>query len=381
MEKMIEKVNNTIESINNIIEEDHKKYHEDGVIAGIVTNGALPYCTKDEKNFLEALKATNECEYGQNDLFVNYNGKDNVFVEHYSLVKNKDNNKSKRGRVVFMQHGLDGIVGENPDKASDQYIEFQKMVEGLKGKTAKNGFEFESLGIITKRKKSINNLKETNTFITDKDDKNSTYLFFNDYRDKERAKEIGMSALIYEKTENKNILIRTEFSTGQTSFENQRNEMAKIVSMVGKIDDEIDVTFIGHSMGGIVSINYGIDYAKLNRNKDIDIITISTPYDTNFLAKMKSDTPAREDLASESTRKALIEKWDKKTENIELCAIGVAKAGLEDSFRAIFMGDSIVNLRSQLGYNFNNISSRYLVVNKEEEKKYLTKACSLIRKS
>ncbi len=364
-----------------IIEEDHKKYHEDGVIAGIVTNGALPYCTKDEKNFLEALKATNECEYGQNDLFVNYNGKDNVFVEHYSLVKNKDNNKSKRGRVVFMQHGLDGIVGENPDKASDQYMEFQKMVEGLKGKTAKNGFEFESLGIITKRKKSINNLKETNTFITDKDDKNSTYLFFNDYRDKERAKEIGMSALIYEKTENKNILIRTEFSTGQTSFENQRNEMAKIVSMVGKIDDEIDVTFIGHSMGGIVSINYGIDYAKLNRNKDIDIITISTPYDTNFLAKMKSDTPAREDLASESTRKALIEKWDKKTENIELCAIGVAKAGLEDSFRAIFMGDSIVNLRSQLGYNFNNISSRYLVVNKEEEKKYLTKACSLIRKS
>ena len=366
-----------------IIEEDHKKYHEVGVIAGIVTNGALPYCTKDEKNFLEALKATNECEYGQNDLFVNYNGKDNVFVEHYSLVKNKDDNKSKRGRVVFMQHGLDGAFkGEDPKDASDQYMEFQKMVEGLKGKTAKNGFEFESLGIITKRKKSINNLKETNTFITDKEDKNSTYLFFNDYRDKERAEEIGgMSALIYEKTENKNILIRTEFSTGQTSFENQRNEMAKIVSMVGKIDDEIDVTFIGHSMGGIVSINYGIDYAKLNRNKDIDIITISTPYDTNFLAKMKSDTPAREDLASESTRKALIEKWDKKTENIELCAIGVAKAGLEDSFRAIFMGDSIVNLRSQLGYNFNNISSRYLVVNKEEEKKYLTKACSLIRKS
>ena len=129
-------------------------------------------------------------------------------------------------------------------------------------------------------------------------------------------------------------------------------------------------------MGGIVSINYGIDYAKLNRNKDIDIITISTPYDTNFLAKVKSDTPAREDLASESTRKALIEKWDKKTENIELCAIGVAKAGLEDSFRAIFIGDAVVNLRSQLGYNFNNISSRYLVVNKEEEKKVLDQGLS-----
>lgn len=63
--------------------EEHKKEHREGVITGIVTNGALPYCAKGKEEFLESLKATNECEYGQNDIFVNYKGKENVFVEHY----------------------------------------------------------------------------------------------------------------------------------------------------------------------------------------------------------------------------------------------------------------------------------------------------------
>lgn len=157
-------------------EETHKMQHEDGVITGIVTNGALPYCAKDKKTFLEGLKASNECEYGENDLFVNYDGKQNVFVEHYSLKNNKTNNKTKRGRIIFMQHGLDGpFRSEKPEDASNQYVEFESMVKKLKGQTAKNGFKFESLGIITKRQNSINKIKGKNTFIIGED--KNTYLF------------------------------------------------------------------------------------------------------------------------------------------------------------------------------------------------------------
>lgn len=224
-------------------DETHKMQHEEGVINGIVINRALPYCAKDKKTFLEGLKASNECEYGENDLFVNYDGKQNVFVEHYSLKNNKSNNKTKRGRIIFMQHGLDGpFRSEKPEDASNQYVEFESMVKKLKGQTAKNGFKFESLGIITKRQNSINKIKDKNT-----------YLFFNDAMDKQKSEKLGIDKLIYEKTKDKNILIRTEFSTGQSSFENQLNEMAKIVSILGIIDDEVDVTFIGDSIVNLKS--------------------------------------------------------------------------------------------------------------------------------
>ena len=337
---------------------------------------------KNTNNPKEKTRTFNEIVFVQTE-------KENILIEHSKLKNLKQKQQSEkrlRGRVIFMQHGLDGFA-----TGDEQHIEFQVMAAYLtrKGLTGNNGYGYVSLGIVTKRKKTIDEMEQKNI---PEIKKGGTALFLNNnqYDGKSYYDNIhtnadgtkstyGLQQFINTLTLSNNVLIRNEFSKGTLSFSEQLKQYTEIVELFGNF--EADVTFIGHSMGGIVSINYGIDYAKLNRNKDIDIITISTPYDTNFLAKMKSDTPAREDLASESTRKALIEKWDKKTENIELCAIGVAKAGLEDSFRAIFMGDSIVNLRSQLGYNFNNISSRYLVVNKEEEKKYLTKACSLIRKS
>ena len=360
-----------------------------------MTTGALPYCVKDEATFLAGLNAVNKCTYGNDDLFVNYKGQANVFVEFSSLAekqKNEQNQKSKRGRVIFLQHGLSGIAGLNNSYwAGEQYTEFEVMVKNLKGETAKNGFKFESLGIITKRKTSIKEIKNKNTYNNSID--GSTYLFFNDVKDKEKADKIGINNLIYEKTKEKNILIRTEFSTGQRSFAIQLEEMKDIVNMIGKLSDEIDVTFIGHSMGGIASINYGIDYAKENLNKNIDIITISTPYRSNSLAQIAANlelpadiispvvntafkgigvgifTEAKEDLSSEERRKELIQKWKKRTRNIELCAIGVSKAGLEHDERAIELGDGVVDLESQLGGDFPDISSKYLVVYKDYESK------------
>lgn len=53
--------------------------------------------------------------------------------------------------------------------------------------------------------------------------------------------------------------------------------------------------------------------------------------------------------------------------NIKLCAIAVAKVGKEKDYSSINIGDGVVNLKSQLGKEFKNISSKYLVINESKE--------------
>ena len=84
--------------------------------------------------------------------------------------------------------------------------------------------------------------------------------------------------------EGKNVLVRLEFSAGNLSFEDQLKEMEKMVAIFS--DQNADVVFIGHSMGGLASINYGIKYANAHQSRNIKIITVSTPYHPNNWAKI-----------------------------------------------------------------------------------------------
>lgn len=79
--------------------------------------------------------------------------------------------------------------------------------------------------------------------------------------------------------EGKNVLVRLEFSIGNLSFANQFDEMKKMITIFD--GHNADVVFVGHSMGGLASINYGIEYAQTHKNKKIKIITVNTPYHPN----------------------------------------------------------------------------------------------------
>lgn len=103
----------------------------------------------------------------------------------------------------------------------------------------------------------------------------------------------------------------------------------------------------------------------------MDIITICTPYLPSILATGKNiinKIDASVDLSSQKTRYILLDKWNKRTKNIELCSIAVAKVGKEKTSSNINIGDGVVNLKSQLGGDFKNISSKYLVVYEAKEK-------------
>lgn len=187
------------------------------------------YCGKDTETFLEGLKKVSECTYENDKLFVHYKGKENVFVQYASLIErnkyqsNVLDNK-KRGRVIFMQHGLSGFgavftKNSTSSTAPLQYDEFEVMVKKLTNNMkGKNGFGYKSLGIITKRVKTIEELKAKKiTYLSNY--KKDTYIFFNNAIEHKRAEKNGISKLIEEFTKYNNVLIRTEFSTGQESFE------------------------------------------------------------------------------------------------------------------------------------------------------------------
>ena len=121
---------------------------------------------------------------------------------------------------------------------------------------------------------------------------------------------------------------------------------------------EADVTFIGHSMGGLASINYSVDYHTKTK-KNIDVITISTPYDDNSIADKstlleKYNTPAHRELAGidevenkkRFARNKLENKWNTYS-NIDLISIGI------DGFKILVNGDGIVSLKSQLNLKDN----------------------------
>jgi len=81
----------------------------------------------------------------------------------------------------------------------------------------------------------------------------------------------------------KTVLISTEFSTGYLSFADQLSEMHIMVDPFLALDAEI--VLIGHSMGGLASINYALDCAKQYPSRSIRVITADTPYQPNWYAR------------------------------------------------------------------------------------------------
>ena len=146
----------------------------------------------------------------------------------------------KNGQLIFLTHGL-----------NDNVECFKETVNSLK----KNDNYFD-LGYVTMRK-------------------SGNYLNTNK----------GLKQIIDEKIfQGINVLVRTEFSAGNLSFEKQLEEMKQ---MVAKFEGHnANVIFIGHSMGGLASINYGMYYTTgKNLNKKVKIITVDTPYQPNNYAR------------------------------------------------------------------------------------------------
>lgn len=223
-----------------------------------------------------------------------------------------------------------------------------------KGLTGSNGYGYVSLGIVTKRKQTIKDLVEKNI---PKIKKGGTVLFLNNnqyggkiYYDNIHTNSDGskttysLQQFINELTLSNNVLIRNEFSSGTLGFLEQLQQYTEIVELFGNF--EADVTFIGHSMGGLASINYSIEYHKKTK-KNIDVITISTPYDNNTLAII-SISPAHRELAgfdkmfTGEAREDLENKWNKYDGNIDLISIGV------NVNKYLNNSDNIVSLKSQL---------------------------------
>ena len=178
-----------------------------------------------------------------------------------------------------------------------------------------------------------------------------------------------------------NILVRTEFSKGNLSFKNQLGEMKTMVGLFEGIN--ADIVFIGHSMGGLASINYVINNPVSLSGKKIKIITVSTPYQPNYYAKCAwNDTSgtcakianqergeAHRDLGGIST--ALLDlrnKWNySKTESAKLYSISISMySKLEIRWKLI--GDGIVDIPAQQGdfrEELDNVGEWYKV-NKRE---------------
>jgi hypothetical protein len=86
--------------------------------------------------------------------------------------------------------------------------------------------------------------------------------------------------------EGKNVLVRLEFSKGNLSFADQLKEMEKMLRIFD--GHNANVVFVGHSMGGLTSINYVINNcnATILSGKKVKIITVSTPYHPNNWARI-----------------------------------------------------------------------------------------------
>ena len=235
--------------------------------------------------------------------------------------------EGQKGQLVFLTHGLNSDVSC-----------FGETVKSLRSNS-----DYFDLGYVTMRKSG--NYLNTN----------------NGLKQKQAVDEQILQGI--------NVLVRTEFSAGNLSFDQQLKEMEQ---MAAKFDGHnADVVFIGHSMGGLASINYGIDYAKRNTNKKVKIITVSTPYQPNNYARTvwggKDEIPgiisnfsawlsgqqrglAHRDLGGfETALSGLRKKWHNcSSDNITLYAISVSMySKLEMRREAI--GDGIVDIPAQKG--------------------------------
>ena len=264
-----------------------------------------------------------------------------------------------KGQVIFLTHGLADSAGC-----------FQQTIKNLKLITSE---KYISLGVITTGRGS-----DSSQYYTGSD---RPGIYYNDEVREKMIQEYGEDAgknpdkyvsriIDYYTERGYNVLIRTEFSQGNLSFEFQKIEMGV---MVGKFEGhKADVTFIGHSMGGLASINYGMRYATLHPTKQVTVITVDTPYHKNTYAAAVWDNAigfigaiagqkrglAHRDLGGYSDAlEKLKNSWNSyKGTNIELYAINVSmySKNLEPNWSS--KGDGIVSIPSQQGVGWNRVN-------------------------
>ena len=160
----------------------------------------------------------------------------------------------------------------------------------------------------------------------------------------------------------KNVLVRLEFSEGNLSFTEQLDEMTDMVHIFyGQNADK--VIFVGHSMGGLASINYGVKYATYRNNKKVTIITVSTPFNDNNYGKVLGffGDKAGKDLGGRtSSLSDLKEKWT-KYKNCELHTIGIVGSSKGSKENKDKRGDGIIDITTQLGADWEGICSQYTI--------------------
>ena len=329
------------------------------------TPNASQYCVNwsFHNNNIENMKERtsgwiDKCEYGWNVpdkegiMYVNVYSKNSAgqSLEPLSFIVTI----CKKGKLIFLTHGL-----------SSDRNEFKETVKLLKS----NGSYFD-LGCITMRDKG-------------------NYL---------NVKNNSLSQIVDEKIcSGFNVLVRTEFSAGNLSFDDQLKEMEQMVDLFE--GHNADIVFVGHSMGGLASINYGICYANAHKNKNIKIITVDTPYHPNNYAKsiwlseyidkqarvvtewasQQQRGEAHRDLGgisfiiytptgTEGTKHSALQKLKTKWENnannkrITLHAIAVSMYGKDgEDCSNDMVGDGVVDIPSQQGIDWSMVSRSSII--------------------
>jgi len=184
-----------------------------------------------------------------------------------------------------------------------------------------------------------------------------------------------------------NVLVRLEFSAGNLSFADQLQQMTDMVARFYGHNADV-VVFVGHSMGGLASINYGMKYANENTNKKVKIITVSTPYHPNnyarevwldittisaFFAEQKRGEAHRdlgsfplvigEVVSALDNLKINWGKFIKSNNQVALYAIAVSMYGKKGEQPSDDMiGDGIVDIPSQQGKGWANIETQSIPI-------------------
>jgi hypothetical protein len=276
-------------------------------------------------------------------MYVNVSAKNSGGRSRDSLVYEVTVKEGKNGQLIFLTHGLNGDVSC-----------FQKTANSL----SQNSSYFD-FGYITKRKSGN---------------------FLDTYYDIKQTVDEKIC-------QGTNVLVKVEFSAGNLSFANQLTEME---AMLKEFEGHhANVVFIGHSMGGLASINYVVNNSATLSGKKVKIITVDTPYQPNNYAKYVWDPSslpeiflgligttlggqvkgkAHRDLGGFGTALSDLKKnWNKYLGDAKLYAVSVSLySKLELRWKAI--GDGIVDIPAQQGdfrKNLDNVG-KWERVNKRD---------------
>jgi len=287
--------------------------------------------------------------------------------------------EDERGQVIFMQHGLMGDA-----------TFFQPTVENLINHTDGN---YISLGIVTAGRGNDGG------WYYNPNAGNAAGIYWNDNVRQIMRDEFGQSAwdnpdqyasriINHLVGQGYNVIIRTEFSAPNLSFEEQRIELRDMVRRFDRVairDEELgrdvierfraDVTFVGYSMGGLISLSYGMDHAIANSNRQVNVITVATPFHPNPWALSVWHGPqgaatvaghsrglAHRDLGGVGNALTNIHsRWNNfNRSNITLNAIAVSMYSREQRNWSD-IGDGIASIPSQQGEWWRNVNTQPVI--------------------